>query len=130
MQRPISRVEQDKPRMDDILQPPTRLQGPIEELANLDLINFHRLGGSPEVVISKIQNKIKLLEQESYTRRQQGINAWRHSPVYKMYVDLGQQSLLSGKPVAELIKINAGRKDRLTLEEFNAILELNRQLRV
>ncbi|PIT93507.1 hypothetical protein COU00_03985 [Candidatus Falkowbacteria bacterium CG10_big_fil_rev_8_21_14_0_10_43_11] len=119
--------QSDKPRMDDIMQPPSRLQGPIEELANLDLINFRRLGGSLEVIAGKIQNKIKLLERESFTRRQQGINAWRHSPLYLSYVAIGQESLTGNQPVEELLKTQG---NGLTKEEFNAILELNRQLRV
>jgi FtsZ-binding cell division protein ZapB len=127
MQRPESRIEPDRLKMNDITKPLTRLQGPIEELANLDLINFRRLGGSPEVIIGKIQNKIKLLEQESFTRRQQGVNAWRQSPVYEMYVKIGRESLTGGKPMAEILQVQKGG---LTNEEFNAILELNRQLRV
>ncbi|MFA6551100.1 MAG: hypothetical protein WCV41_01015 [Patescibacteria group bacterium] len=127
MQRPVNRFEPDKPRMDDIIKPLNRLQGPIEELANLDLVNFRRLGGSPEVIIGKIQNKIKLLEQESFTRRQQGVNAWRQSPIYGMYVHIGQESLSGGKSIAEILQ---KQPSGLTNDEFNAILELNRQLRV
>ena len=127
MQRPVNRIEPDKPRMDDIIKPLNRLQGPIEELENLDLVNFRRLGGSPEVIIGKIQNKIKLLEQESFTRRQQGVNAWRQSPIYGMYVHIGQESLSGGKSIAEILQ---KQPSGLTNEEFNAILELNRQLRV
>jgi len=129
--RPRAANVPNKPLMEDITRPSSRLQGPVEELANLDLINFRRLGGSPEVIASKIQNKIKLLEQESFTRRQQGVNAWRRSPIYQSYVALGREAMQTGKQVGDLLKEQAvKRKDILTAEEFNAILELNRKLRV
>lgn len=130
MRRRADKVEPDRPRLDDIVKPPSRLQGPIEELANLDLVNFRRLGGSPEVMASKIQNKIKLLEQESFTKRQQGISAWRHSPLYQLYIAVGQKALTSNKSVNDALQENSASADALTSEEFEAILELNRQLRV
>ncbi len=130
MQRRADKVEPDRPRLDDILKPPSRLQGPIEELANLDLVNFRRLGSSPETMASKIQNKIKLLEQESFTRRQQGISAWRHSPLYQLYINIGQAALASNKSVTDVLQEKSASADALTAEEFDAILELNRQLRI
>lgn len=130
MRRPADKVEQDRRRLDDIIRPRGRLQGPIEELANLDLVNFRRLGGSPEVMAGKIQNKIKLLEQESFTKRQQGINAWRHSPLYQLYIGVGHKALTNSRSIADALQENSASADALTSEEFEAILELNRQLRV
>ncbi|MDP3900390.1 MAG: hypothetical protein Q8Q23_04905 [bacterium] len=131
----ISRQEvepNDKQRMSDIIkQKPSRLQGPIEELANLDLNKFTRLGESPEIIVNKIKQKIDLLEEESMTKRQQGINAWRTSPVYKMYLALGQESLVSHKPMDAIISEKAQAKQNiLTYEQFNSILDLNRQLQI
>ena len=117
--------------MDDILQPPVKLQGPLEELAGIDLTIFRRLGERPENITKKISNKIKLLEQESISKRQQGVNAWRHSPVHAQYLALGQESFDTGRSVADII---AARKknsqDVLTAGEFEAIAELNLTLRV
>ncbi|OGF26904.1 hypothetical protein A2242_00020 [Candidatus Falkowbacteria bacterium RIFOXYA2_FULL_47_9] len=121
----------ERARLDDILKPPAKMQGPLEELAGIDLTIFRRLGDAPESSIKKIENKIRLLEQESYTRRQQGVNAWRHSPVYAQYLALGQESFTSGRPVVDTIaaRQKAGAAV-LNIAEFDAIAELNGVLRV
>ncbi len=115
----------NRPRLNDVIKPVGRLQGPIEELAGLDLTRFSRLGGTAEEIIDKIKQKVELLGEESLTKRQQGINAWRHSPVYKMYLAIGQESMQSTKPITDIIKSQPGG---LSEEQFNAILELNRKL--
>jgi len=115
----------NRPRLNDVIKPVGRLQGPIEELAGLDLTRFSRLGGTAEEIIDKIKQKVELLGEESLTKRQQGINAWRHSPVYKMYLAIGQESMQSAKPITDIIKSQPGG---LSEEQFNAILELNRML--
>ncbi|PIR92779.1 hypothetical protein COT99_04335 [Candidatus Falkowbacteria bacterium CG10_big_fil_rev_8_21_14_0_10_43_10] len=132
VRRPIISFDKNKPRLDDIIKPISRLQGPVEELANMNIINFRRLSADPEAAAGRLKNKIDLLEEESFTKRQQGVNAWQHSPIYKMYIDLGRQSIDNSRPVEELIKEkgSAGDKNILTIEEFNAILELNKALRV
>ncbi|MFA5318579.1 MAG: hypothetical protein WC323_03860 [Patescibacteria group bacterium] len=130
MQRPIVVDNQNKPQVNDITIP-KKLQGPIEELANLDLINFRRLDDDPEKAAKKIKQKISLLEEESYTKRQQGVGAWRQSPVYKIYIAIGNESIKQGISIKDIIKKKEGVGDEvLTPEEFNAILELNRELRV
>ncbi len=126
--QPILSPLGDKKRMDDILKPPGRLQGPVEELGNMDLVNFKRLADEPKEAAKKIKEKIELLGEESYTKRHQGINAWRNSPLYKMYLAIGQQSIKEGKPVEEVIKEKNGQS--LSAEQFNAVLDLNKELRV
>jgi len=118
----------NRPQMNDIIRPQTKLQGPVDELANLDLVNFRRLSDDPVEAAKIIKNKVELLEEESFTKRQQGISAWRKSPLYKMYIAAGQQSIQQGKPVEEIIK-EAG-PGNLDIKQFNAIMELNRTLRV
>ena len=131
--RPIvERTDPTKPQVNDIIKPTTRrIQGPVEELANMDLINFNRIGDDPQMIINTIKSKIDLLEQESYTKRQQGINAWRRSPVYTMYLSLGEQSIHEGKPIETIIKekIDQG-KMILTYKQFQTIGELNGKLKV
>jgi hypothetical protein len=125
------RQDADRTRLDDIFKPPAKMQGPLEELAAVDLTIFRRLGETPEQSVKKIENKIRLLEQESYTRRQQGVSAWRHSPIYAQYLALGEESFSAGKPVEEIIaaKVKAGQPV-LSTAEFEAIAELNSILRV
>lgn len=120
----------DKVQMNDIVKPHAKLQGPIEELAWLDLTKFRRLGENANVAVQKIENKIRLLEQEGFTKRQEGVNAWRHSPLNQIYVQLGHKSLTSGQSVENLLAANTGNNNSLTIDEFNAIVELNKHLRM
>ncbi|MBU4481965.1 hypothetical protein KKC16_00765 [Patescibacteria group bacterium] len=101
-----------------------RLMGPIEELANISLNDFRKLGASPTEALSKIKNKIGLLADESYEKKAKGIQAWRLSPVYQSYLNLGNASIEQSKSIEEIIKSS----NILTQEEFNAISDLSQEL--
>ncbi|MBT4349460.1 hypothetical protein HOD19_01620 [bacterium] len=110
--------------------PKATLTGAVEELQNLTLENFRRLGNSPSEQAEKLLVKVNLLEKDSVTKKAQGIEAWRNSEVYRTYLDLGEESLSQNKDVAAIIEqYNAAAKQTLSLEEFSAISDLNKQLR-
>lgn len=114
-----------RPQMQDVKYTP-KVTGPVEELADLSLENFRKLGGSPVEIIKKIVEKIDILTEESYLKRDQGIKAWRRSEVAKLYLSVGQESMEKGISVEEAIK-TVGKG--LSLEEFDAIADLNEKLR-
>ncbi len=119
--------------MEDMVAPPKKpinLTGPIEELQNFSLDNFRHLGNSPSEQGAKLLAKINLLEKDSVTKKAQGIEAWRNSPIYRQYLSLGSESLGQGKDVATVITDyqNQGQAI-LTIEEFSAISDLNKNLR-
>ncbi|MCX6800164.1 MAG: hypothetical protein NT091_03390, partial [Candidatus Falkowbacteria bacterium] len=92
----------------------TKTMGPIEELANLNLIDFRRLHQNPQTAIIKIKEKIELLK----------------SPVNQTYLRIGQQSIAHGKSVGEVIKnLQSSNQDYLTEDEFEAVSELNNELK-
>jgi len=102
----------------------------VDELAGMDLNTWRMLDPDPRIRAGKVLGKIQNLEQESYTRKSQGIDAWRNSEVYKIYLNLGQMSLKQGKNVDELIKqMSAAGQSTLELDEFEAISDLNRTIR-
>lgn len=106
------------------------LTGPVQELENTSLNIFRRYGENGQERAKKVFQKINILEKESVTKKTQGINAWRKSPVYKLYLDLGARSLMNGQEVSSLIaELKAKGEDVLTLEEFHAIGDLNKLLR-
>lgn len=106
------------------------LTGPVQELQSFDLIGFRRLGNSAEERADKVLDKIALLEQDSYTKKAQGISAWRSSPVYKFYLELGARSMSEGKDVNSLIsELEQKGENTLSNEEFAAISDLNKKLR-
>ena len=106
------------------------LTGAVEELQSLTLDNFRRLGDSPSKQAEKLLAKINLLEKDSVTKKAQGIEAWRNSEIYTLYLKLGEESLSQNKDVAEIInQYQANDNKSLNLEEFSAISDLNKHLR-
>ena len=63
-------------------------------------------------------------------RRSQGIEAWRNSETYQLYLEIGQRSLERGMQIKQLIdEYTSQSKPTLLLDEFEAISDLNRMLR-
>ncbi|MDD5031719.1 MAG: hypothetical protein PHR36_01585 [Patescibacteria group bacterium] len=127
---PTPIISAGKRKMEDVKYIPPKVMNPIDELRYMDLINFRRLSPEAEKQIAKIREKINLLEEENYSRRIEGVRGWRQSPVNRLYLSLGQQSISERKPVDAIIeeRKNTGQ-DYLTLEEFKAIMDLNKELR-
>lgn len=107
-----------------------KLIGPLEELSGLDLLTFHRLGKTAAERGEKIIKKMEFLAQESLIKKAAGIKAWRTSPLYKMYLALGQTSMENNVPVEQVIvQYQQAGKEIITLEEFEIISDINRRLR-
>ena len=108
----------------------TKLVGPVDELRQLDLNMFRRLGSNASSIVDRIKERIDSLSSGSIAEKDRVIQAWQASPVYGLYVKLGRASLEDGLPVDSIIKqqTNAGQAS-LTVEEFDAISDLNAKLR-
>ncbi len=117
-----------RPVMHDV-RPVPKVMGPLEELQFLDLVNFRRLGKSPEEITTKVFNKIKLLERDGYEKMIAGIGAWRKSPVSRLYLKMVQEAVSMNLPLKEAI-IERDKKGRegLSLDEIEAIMNLNSKL--
>ncbi len=122
-------VNQGQGKIADVKYVP-KLVGPIEELKEMDLINFRRLSPNPVDAAMKIKEKINFLEDDGYDKKLEGIKAWRQSPLNKLYLQIGQESISRGKDIGTIIyeRQKAG-KEYLTQEEFVAIMDLNKELR-
>lgn len=118
-----------KPRVEEVKFAP-KVSGPIEELRQMTLEEFHRLSKDPQMAVQKIKDKLELLGDEDFTRRVEGIKAWQESGVNRHYFALLKDSLMRGVPPAGLIEEYAkAGKATITKDEFTAIMELNRDLR-
>ncbi len=118
-----------KVKMEDVKHVP-KLTGPIDELREMSLLNFRRLSRNPRDAVLKIKKKISFLEEESYTKRFEGIKAWRQSPVNKLYLEIGQESIINKKPINVIIQNRKqARKPYLSELEFKAVMDLNKDLR-
>jgi hypothetical protein len=115
--------------MEDVKHMP-KLIGPVDELRTMDTVNFRRLNKDPKLAAEKIIQKLRLLEEDGYAKRLEGVKAWRTSPVNRLYLDIGQESMSAKKDVGVVIDERNGQgKDYLTRDEFNAIMDLNRSIR-
>jgi len=118
-----------KIRMDDVRFTPKTLT-PIDELANLNLKRFRYLGRSPEERAQKIKEKLDMLAEHGYSKRLQGLSAWRQSPLNRLYLQIGQRSIQNCQPAEQLLsKEDSQNNDNLTFNEFVAIMNLNKQIR-
>lgn len=123
-QTPSGRV-----KVEDVAYKP-RLMGPIEELREMDLVEFRRLSPKPRVAADKIIVKVDLLAKEGYDKKIKGIEAWKKSSLNQLYNTLLSESLNKAKPIVQIIqeKIIA-KQETLSEEEFKVIMDLNRVLK-
>ncbi|MCK5061612.1 hypothetical protein KAR28_03605 [Candidatus Parcubacteria bacterium] len=125
----IASLSNGKKRVEDVKYVP-KLTGPVDELKEMDIINFRRLNPDARIATGKIIEKIKFLEDDGYEKRLAGISAWRKSPANKLYLAIGQNSIDSQKNVDTVIaERQANKEDYLTPREFIAIMDLNKALR-
>lgn len=122
-------VQTERPHVSDI-RGATRLVGPIEELRGMTIADFRKLGNDSVGCIRRLYEKIQQLGHESFTTRSQGIKAWRESDTYRLYLVIGQESLVSGKTIRDVIdeRQRAG-KPFLSEQELTLIADLNHKLR-
>jgi hypothetical protein len=124
-----SPILSSRPKLSDVTQV-ERVRGPIEELKYINLSELHRIGTSALDNIARIKDKIDALEEESFNKKVEGIKAWRHSPLYNLYLDIGRQSMEQGKSVSQVImERDQLDKETLTLPEFEKVSDLNQELR-
>lgn len=122
-------TDPSKPKMADI-QKRERVLGPVDEIRVMGANEYRALGETPQDAAEKIKEKIDLLGDESFTKRTEGINAWRESPLYQLYLSIGRQSMVQGADVNIVsLQLHQEGKPYLTQEEFMAMADLNHQLR-
>jgi hypothetical protein len=118
-----------KIRMDDV-RFAQKTSTPLDEIANLNLKRFRYLGHDAQEQAQKVKEKLDLLAEYGYSKRLQGISAWRQSPLNRMYLQAGQSSIASEQSAEQLLTQQANQNtENLTFAEFIAIMNLNQQLR-
>ncbi|MDA1038520.1 MAG: hypothetical protein O2877_02410 [bacterium] len=118
-----------KGKIKDIVAP-RRLSGPLEELGEMSISEFRRLGQGIEDSANGVLERINLLQDESYGRRLDGISAWRKSPIYQTYTSLVTEAMQDQKPIEDVLaQHKSAGEDTLTKEEVQAFIKLNSSLR-
>ena len=117
-----------KPIVQDVTFTP-KLIGPVEEL-RMALVDWRRMAPTVKDRATRIAEKLRLLEEESYGERVKGVSAWYGGDIVRLYQDIGRESLVSGKPVVTILQERqiAG-KPSLSEEEFLSLVELNEKIR-
>jgi len=116
----------------DVHPPRPGLIGPIEEIRTMTLVQWRRLGRTPEECAERIKQKIQLLANETYDMRVDGLKAWRQTEMYKQYTEISSEIMHGQKSLPDAIdswKARTNATHVLTPEEWNTILKLNGQLR-
>lgn len=125
------KTESKKPKLDKMLdiQPTSRMRGPLEELAYMDLKNFKLLDTDPKKAAEDIHEKIALLADQGFTKKVEGIVAWQQSPVVRLYKEMSVQGIREAMPIKKVIeKRQRENKEVLSLTEFETISDINKRL--
>ncbi|MDP3964963.1 MAG: hypothetical protein Q8Q20_04930 [bacterium] len=121
-------LEAARPKVSDIT-PPKKMVGPVEELAELTLDDYRKLGKTLEDSNDKILEKLDLLEEDSYLKRAEGVKAWKRSPVYHTYLNIGRESMEKDMAVVDVIRRREeDGRPVLTKEEFQNVADLNKRI--
>lgn len=120
----MQRMETGKVIMHDVVVAGQSM-GPIDEMLNCSLLDFRRLGATPNASADVLIKKFQILKAESFLLFLQGRAAWFKSPLYLMYLDLLEQSLHQRKTISILLGMN---KDTLTMEEIQETARVSQSL--
>lgn len=114
--------------MHDVVARPISM-GPIEELRTMDLTDFRRLATKAGAAADKIRQKLAVLREDGIDRYAAGIKAWQESSVYGAYTQMIREGLTEGRSVEDLAAADTNDPERLSSEELQAVIELNKSLR-
>jgi hypothetical protein len=121
---------QDRPSISDITAPSSTL-GPAEEMHEMTLTQFRRMGQGANDITAKMLQKFKNLQNESFALWSEAVRGWRTGEVYSLYLAMGRESLEQGIPITHVIEQRAAKKVAyLSEHEFNALADLNRKLQL
>ena len=113
----------------DAVQGDVRLMSLTDELGQMSLERFRRLGATPEESLERLQQKFQALKQESFERWTEGMTRWRSSPLQQAYLGLVSRAFGRGMSVAELAnEEHSAQASALSSEEVAVLMELNQQL--
>ncbi len=108
---------------------PKRLVGPIDELRQMNVDDFRRMPGSIADAVENIKDDIVQIGHHDPGRHIKAIEAWRGSPLVRYYQVILSHTLQSGVPVKATLADAASNPKKMSVDEFEAIRNLNANLR-
>ena len=129
VQKPTSQPEQPiKPRLENFGHA-RRLIGPIEELGAMNLENFRRLGKSENERMEALLEKFQVLKEQSLVKKMEGRQAWKTSPLFRLYIAMTLKGIQEKKSVSAVIEEKQIKNEEcLTLSEYEMMGRLNREI--
>jgi len=119
---------QAKPQIRDV-KADRRLVGPVEELEILDLVNLRQLGKTAEDMQAQLKKKFDFLSEQALVKKVEGVQAWKKSPVFRLYIAMTYEGLRERKPIAEVIRARQiANTECLTLSEYEMIGRLSAEI--
>lgn len=119
---------QNRQVMQDVRKEPAVPLNLTDEIAIIDMNEFRRVGGNTAERIARLKDKVDALAKESYAKKIMAIEAWRKSPLYGAYVELGSASLDAGSVEKAIAGYTSANKPCLAQDEFEAITDFNQSL--
>ncbi len=127
-ERPIA-VETDRPKILEV-KPASRLVGPLDEIEQTSLRDLRRFKDQPNAFIDRMKERVHLLEEESFEKRVQALNAWRKSPLFQQYLEVVRTALERNVSIPEMVgSIDETQSSFMSLHEWQTINHLNRELK-
>ncbi|MDD4290558.1 MAG: hypothetical protein PHH83_04825 [Patescibacteria group bacterium] len=115
--------------MNDVKQKPKTIS-PVEELGEININVFRRISNNPVESTQRILNMINAFGKESILKKAAAIKNWRKSEIYRIYLMLGRESIEKSLSVSKIIEQKAIANEKtITLEEFQAISDLNKKIK-
>lgn len=125
----------------DVIKPPPPPREEKEEIPQgIDITAFSNLSElgkirredfanrNPNLLVRALIAKVNHLIGKNELKRFKAGEAWRDSPIYKLYIGIGQESITKNQTVNEIAKLRMAQdKPYLTEEEFNAIADISRE---
>jgi len=128
--KPVAAPQPSYQEMVTDVRAPSKVMGPIEVLGSLSLEDFRRLGSDPEARVEKIVNEIEALSRDSFSQKAAGLQAWRKSPTFQNYLQIGQIAMEKKQDLIDVIQfLKAQGKPTLMMDEFEAISALMKKFR-
>lgn len=128
--KPVAAPQPSYQEMVTDVRAPSKVMGPIEVLGSLTLEDFRRLGSDPEARAEKIENEIEALGRDSFSQKAAGLQAWRKSPTFQNYLQIGQMAMEKKQDLIDVIQLlKAQGKPTLMMDEFEAISALMKKFR-
>ncbi len=120
-----------KPMVQDIKSQPVikRSVSPIDEIANFTLQNFHQLSPQVKVAKEQLQKKFEVIKSESFIKYQEAAQAWCISPLLRTYQNVIKEALTTKSTIEDTINLGS-LQNSINMEEFSAILEINKSLSI